>query len=747
MPRSVLIVGLALLLAGVFGPAAFGQVKLPERLFSDNMVLQRDMEAPVWGQAQPGEKVTVTIAGRSVEAVAAADGKWMARLAPLAAGGPFELKVAADSGTVTLANVMVGEVWLCSGQSNMQFGLGSAAEGPDAIASADLPSVRFCPYSGGKSWTVCSPATARNCSAVAFFFARELHKALGVPVGVIVSAVGGTAAQQWMSPRAFREDAWVKKNFTDPMDRFVADYPKRLADWRQRMRELGKEPSERAPDRPPDPADWTDHPGRMPTGMYMRNIRPLIPFAIRGVLWYHGESNAWAFEVAQQYYGLLPALVRDWRARWGRDDLPFLIVQLPDIRLGFHAKWFGLYDDELELSQWDLVQEAQARAAGMPNAGLVVGLDVGDKNDIHPKRKQTVGERSALMARKLAYGEKDLQAFGPAYESMTVEGDKLRLRFSETAGGLADRDGGRLRGFVIAGPDRWFTTAQAKIDGDTVLVWSKKVAKPTAARYAFTNNTQFDLVNKVGLPAGPFRTDDWPWDTPARKARTARCARVAKPPAIDGRLDDSAWQQCTAAGEFTLPHCHRRSAYPTEVRLGYDAENLYVAFRCRQEEAPAVTAALGDRDDERIWLDDTVELMLDTNLDRRNYVRFVFNANGAVLDARGFNELAGGGPLYVDVNSGKAYRTFDKSWNASCTVKAGREDGAWCVEAAIPWKSLGLAAPKPGKKMGVQFARTHANPVEESEFITTGRDRLTATIIPACKYYHRPARFAALTFE
>ena len=747
MSRLILPVAVTFVLIGLPGMAALAQVKLPERLFADNMVLQRGVEAPVWGEAKPGEKVTVAIAGQTVAAVAGADGKWVARLAPMAAGGPHKLKVSAASGVVTLSNVMVGEVWLCSGQSNMQFGLRAAEKGREAIAGADFPSIRFCPYSGGKTWTVCSPKTAGTCSAVAFYFARELHKSLGVPVGVIVSAVGGTSAQQWMSPKALQTDPWVQRNFTGPMDRFVADYPKRLADWRQRMRELGKEPSDKAADRPPDPAGWTGNDGRKPSGMYLRNLQPLVPYAIKGVLWYQGESNAWAFEVVQQYYGLLPALIRDWRRCWGRDDLPFVLLQLPDIRLGFHAKWHGLFRDEIELSQWDLVQEAQARAAQMPNVGLVVSLDLGDKNDIHPKHKEPLGKRSVLVARKVAYGEKGVAAGGPVYRSMTVEGDKIRLRFGGAEGGLVDRDGGELRGFVIAGDDRWFTTARAKIDGADVLVWSEQAPKPAAVRYAFTNNTQFDLVNKAGLPAGPFRTDEWPWDTPARAPRVVRCVRAARPPVIDGRADDAAWKQCLPAGDFTRLHSYRPSAFPTEARLAWDAENLYVSFRCREEERSALVAAVKDRDNERIWLDDSVELMLDTKLDRRNYVRFVFNANGAVLDARGFHELAGPGPIYVDVDSGRAYRTYDKAWNAACTVKASRDKGAWRVEAAIPWKSLNAAAPRAGRKMGVQLLRTHANPVEESEFITTGRDRLTATIIPACKYYHSPARFAELVFE
>jgi sialate O-acetylesterase len=477
-----------------FASVALADVKLPA-LISDGMVLQQGTDVPVWGWADDGETVTVEIQGQKVMATAK-DGKWMLKLKPLKAGGPFTLTIAGKN-RIEMKNVLVGEVWICSGQSNMQWSLKQSDSGEAEIAKANYPMIRLFtvpraetdkPQSDVKAvWKECGPESVGAFSAVGYYFGRDLHKARKVPIGLINNAVGGSPAESWTSEEILTGDAEYKQ--------FHAEYPARMNQYNQATEKFkanseaakaeGK-PAPRPPGRP-----W------MPSGLYNGMLAPLAPYAIKGAIWYQGESNATR---AYQYRRLFPTMIRNWRAIWGQGDFPFLFVQLAA---------FGPNAPTLGESDWAELREAQTTTLrAVPKTGMALAIDYGTYDDIHPRKKEPVGARLALAARSIAYGEK-LTFSGPMYDSMKVEDGRISLRFKHTGKGLEARDG-ELKGFLIAGEDRIWREAKAEINGKRVVVSSPEVLKPVAVRYAWAKFPACNLYNKDGLPASPFRTDDWP---------------------------------------------------------------------------------------------------------------------------------------------------------------------------------------------------------------------------------------------
>ncbi len=478
----------------------------PAAIFADGMVLQRDMPDRVWGTATPGEKVNVSFAGQSIQTTAGPDGRWVVRLNPIPAGGPFELTIAGNN-QLTIKNVLIGEVWVAGGQSNMEMRVEQSAGGGDAAAGANDTQIRFFKVGGalpfaptrdfGGNWQACTPDNVKSWSAAAYFFAKELRPALGVPIGVIQNAVGWTPAEAWTSRDALLADPELKP-IADRWDHWTEAYPKAKeiyehshAEWILAA-DAAKAAGKPAPPEPPAPSDpsFIHHASVLFNGM----VNPLIPYSIRGVIWYQGETNA---SRADQYRRLFPAMIRDWRSRWGEGDMPFIFVQIAPLDAG--------PVDRAEL------RDAQRETLALKNTAMVVTVDIGMAKDEHPKNKQEVGRRLALAAEKLAYG-KDLVASGPLYQRMSIEGDKIRLHFTEVGGGLIFHDQ-RARGFTIANADRRFHPADAVIDGETIVVSSSAVAHPEAVRYAFANFPEYSLFNRAGLPASPFRTDDWPLTT------------------------------------------------------------------------------------------------------------------------------------------------------------------------------------------------------------------------------------------
>lgn len=480
----------------------------PNPLFSDNAVFQQNIAVPIWGTADRNESITVLFAGQRLSTVAT-NGHWMVKLNPLKAGGPFELVIQGKD-TVTFSNILVGEVWICSGQSNMerQLGLRGGQKPLDnwkaEAAAANYPEIRE--FAVGKNptpfpmsklkgkWTVCDTTTVIQFSAVGYFFGSELHKKLNVPIGLIHTSWGGTPAEKWTS-RAALETHPELKQLVDTYDEAVFKYPEMLQKYRQTEPVLlqkwvadtlvaseNKKPLPQKPMPPTDPLRSGDC-----GGLFNSMIHPLIPYAFKGVIWYQGESNS---PRAKQYQTLFTTMITDWRKQWAIGDFPFLFVQIAPFRTIVPE-----------------LREAQLKTAQTtPNTAMVVTIDCGDTTDIHPTHKRPVGERLALAARALAYGEKELVYSGPVYSAFKIIGDKAEISFTHTANGLRTKEGS-LFGFTISEDGKSFVSAKAEIKGNTVIVYSETVKIPKAVRYAFTNNANGNLFNSEGLPASPFRTD------------------------------------------------------------------------------------------------------------------------------------------------------------------------------------------------------------------------------------------------
>jgi len=469
------------------------EVTLP-RVLASHMVVQRDLPVHVWGWATPGEAVTVSFREQSRTAQTNELGQWSVYLPPGEAGGPFEMKVSGTN-TITFDDVLVGDVWVAGGQSNMEFEMRKVSTAAADLPNASNPRIRlmivdkvYADYPKtdltGTSWAESTPASAKDFSAVAWYFAREIEAREHVPVGVIDATWGGTIAEAWTSLTALGEDpalAPVIAARGHMEDREATALLEQQA--RDRILREAK-----AQNKPAPKIAW--HPALNmwgPAMLYNAMIAPLTPFPIRGVIWYQGESNS-ALERAPAYERLFRTLIEDWRRRWQVGDFPFLYVQLAN---------FTSTPKEV----WAPIREAQRRALALRNTGMAVTIDVGNPDDVHPTDKLTVGLRLALAARAVTYGEQ-LEYSGPMFRQATPEGSSLRVWFDHAAG--LDAKGGTLTGFEVAGEDGEFVPAEAKIDGNTVVVNSSAVGAPVAVRYGWANNPECHLYNRAGLPASPF---------------------------------------------------------------------------------------------------------------------------------------------------------------------------------------------------------------------------------------------------
>ena len=490
----------------------------PNALFSENAVFQQNITVPIWGTADSNESVTVEFAGQTLSTVAL-NGHWMVKLNPLKAGGPFDLVIKGKN-IVTFSNILVGEVWICSGQSNMEMPLAYSStqniiskgaaqfwrrqkpvNNCDAeVAAANYPEIReftlpinALPYPISElkgKWAICDTATVKQFSAVSYFFGSELFKKINVPIGLINTSVGGTPAESWTS-RAALETNLELQSLVDAYDKAVFNYPDSLQKFKDNEAALLKK--QVAEDKTPllqkliaptDPLRYT----RSCSVLFNAMINPLIPYAFKGVIWYQGEGNS---SRAKQYQTLFPTMIADWRRQWNIGDFPFLFVQIaphrgmtPEIR-------------EAQLLTWQKT----------PNTAMIVTIDCGDTADIHPSNKRPVGERLALAARALAYGEKNLAYSGPVYQAFKVMDNKIILSFTHIANGLVAKDSDDLWGFTISEDGKTFFPAKAEIKGNSVIVYNENMSKPKAVRYAFINNANGNLFNSEGLPASPFRTD------------------------------------------------------------------------------------------------------------------------------------------------------------------------------------------------------------------------------------------------
>ena len=491
---------------------ARADVKLPA-IFSDHMVLQQNEDCAVWGWADPGEEVTVTIADKSKSTKAGKDGRWMLKLPELKAGGPHTLVVKGKN-TISVQDVLVGEVWLGSGQSNMGMTVSGSKDFEDEKARASLPRLRMftvertavpTPQSDCKGkWVICAPDTVGPFSAALYFHGRELHAKLGVPMGLINSSWGGTAIEAWISAEAQSgakfarvHEPWAKK-LTEPYDEAgaMAAYEKQVAAHKVAVAKAkaGKAKAPRAPQKPLDPRLNQNRPANLFNGM----IAPILPYTIRGAVWYQGEHNSGA-PFNDLYGAQLESLIKDWRKRWD-EDFAFAWVQLPDFK--------APQKDPVENDGWPIIREQMLKTLSVKKTGMAITLGLGEADNIHPKNKQDVGRRLATWALGDVYKQKGVATCGPLPAGHKIRGGEVVISFKHTDGGLKAH-GGELKGFAIAGEDKKFIWANAKIDGDKVIVSSPEVKQPAAVRYAWAANPVWSLENGAGLPATPFRTDDW----------------------------------------------------------------------------------------------------------------------------------------------------------------------------------------------------------------------------------------------
>jgi sialate O-acetylesterase len=505
MRRFLLVIVLSLPISSF----SYADVRMPS-VFGSNMVLQRDMKVPVWGWADPGEKILIkSNSGDKWKTKADSNGDWMVKIGPFEIGEKLNLTIK-GSNTITLTNILIGDVWVCSGQSNMAMRVDQSFNGREEVGNANYPNIRLFSVEHKSSgqllddcegfWEVCTPDSVDGFSAVGYFFGRHLRTELGVPIGLINDSWGGTRIEPWTPAAAFnflpelkstRNE--IEKAGEDFKDN-VANSLDQIQQWVDQSRtaiKTGKDIST-LPKMPKHPLEHEDR----PTSLFNAMINPIVPFGIRGAIWYQGEANR---KDGLMYFAKMQALINGWRNAWDQGDFPFYIVQLSPYR----------YREDKGIHYLPLFWEAQKKVLSLKNTGMAVIVDISNINAGHPQNKQDVGKRLALWALAKEYGKKDLVYSGPLYKSMSVEGGKARISFDHVGSGLKSRDGEDLTWFSIAGADRKFVDAVARIDGDTVLVSSDRVSKPVAVRFGWSNLAEPNLGNREGLPASPFRTESW----------------------------------------------------------------------------------------------------------------------------------------------------------------------------------------------------------------------------------------------
>lgn len=489
----------------------------PHGLFRQSMVLQRGVQIPVYGTADEGEEITVTFKKETKTAIAK-DGKWKVFFKSAKAGGPYKMTIKGKNNAITISDILVGDVWICGGQSNMQRPLSKADYTDKDLKSGSNKKIRLYTVSfrpaaelepdipkNDNGWVNCSEKTALEFSGTGFYFGQKLYSEINIPVGLISSAVGGTAAELWTPEKVLAASPDFSYKFGE-YDELVKSYPEREEKYKKELEEWNKNKQGRKPRKIKGTGEYND--AARPSSLYNGMINPLIDFPVKGVTFYQGEANSHTFESCQEYGKLFPAMISAWRTGWKNEELPFFFVQLAAFK-----KVNNLPED----SEWSWLRESQAKALSLPNTGMALAIDIGMEQDIHPTNKKDVGYRLALNALKTVYS-KNIVHSGPTFASHEIADNKVIITFDNIGSGLVAKDvlletyrmnADELKGFAVCGEDEKFIWADAEIEGNKVIVSSAKVKKPIAVRYAWANFPLCNLYNKEGLPAGPFRTDNF----------------------------------------------------------------------------------------------------------------------------------------------------------------------------------------------------------------------------------------------
>jgi len=510
---------IAFVLAMLVAAGACAEIRLPA-IFGDHMVLQRDARAPIWGWAGPGDEVTVILGEQTAKCTADLDGRWRTALDTRGLGdGPFEIEVKSKRPVLaqggqysrTIRSVSVGDVWLCVGGTYMNGRLGEVPDAQAEVGAARHPGIRLFRVQPtveetpaediAGTWTPCAPGAAREFSALAYYFGEHLHRALGTPIGLIQCSSDGTPLAAWTATDALAGDpdfARVLLRYEQSKEGFaerMEEYRRAMATWSDEAAAATREG--RTPPPQPVRSFGPGHP-QQPGGLYNGIIAPLASFSVRGVLWYQGEHDVRGG--SRLYRKLFPAMIRQWRRAWGTRDVPFIYAQLPN---------HGLRRKTPGRSRWAELREAQVAALALPKTAMAVTIDLGHPTRIQPPDRKAFALGLARLAEAAVYS-RSAPAWGPTFVERTIEGDSIRLRFDHVEGGLVATNGPPLRGFALAGDDRTFVRADARIEEDAVVVSSERVGRPVAVRYAWADNPDCNLYNTEGIPARPFRTDNWP---------------------------------------------------------------------------------------------------------------------------------------------------------------------------------------------------------------------------------------------
>ena len=524
MPKHT-VYTIALFFVGWLCQPLLADVQLPN-VFSSQMVLQRDLALPVWGWAEPGERITVRIAGQQVQTLTTKLGAWKVKLKPLKANDKgLRLEIEGNSKLV-LENILVGDVWICSGQSNMEWAVNQSMDSEQEIQAANYPAVRLFNVPGhitaqlpqergAGTWQVCSSDTVARFSAVGYYFARRLFNETKVPIGLIGTNWGGTRIEPWTPPIGFRSIPELK-DLASQVDHFDLGHPAGKATWKKYINDvaawtIAARNAIETQTVLPNPIQVPGPHRQDPTAIYNSMVHPLVPYGVRGALWYQGESNG---SEGIEYFYKMQALISGWRQVWNQKDFPFYFyfVQLADYRTP--------NEDPAGGDGWARIREAQRKSLEIPHTGMAVITDIGEADDIHPRNKQDVGSRLAQWALRDVH-KRDVVPSGPLYQDMKIIDNKIRIDFNHVGGGLmvGHKTGlaatqevvsGSLARFAIAGKDKKWSWAEAVIDGNSVVVSSQHVPEPVAVRYAYSMNPAgANLYNREGFPASPFRTDQW----------------------------------------------------------------------------------------------------------------------------------------------------------------------------------------------------------------------------------------------